>query len=291
MDPNSGMPEPSHITLDGLKLQYFDWGNEGKPTLLWMHGGGGHPVNWAQNVAHFRNDYRCLALTHRGHAGSEWAAPDRYGPSYLANEIGLFLDALDVKRASIVASSSGGMIAVLYAAEHPERVEKLAFTEMPPVLNDEWVDISRMLLSNIRDSFDSLQELCDWVRETHDPNMSDEKVKAYAAAAAQQSPDGKWRFKNDPAFERTEFGAGIEAAKALTLGRRPDPDYWYLLTQVTCPTLIIRGTKSTMMDPGIMKRMVAFMPNARGAEIEAGHVLYVDKPEEFNALVEEFLKS
>jgi pimeloyl-ACP methyl ester carboxylesterase len=33
------------------------------------------------------------------------------------------------------------------------------------------------------------------------------------------------------------------------------------------------------------------MPNARGAEIEAGHVLYVDEPEKFNALVDGFLKS
>jgi len=284
------MPEERFITLDGLRLQYFDWGDEDKPALLWVHGGGGHPVNWAQNAAHFCDAYRCLALTHRGHSGSEWAAPDRYGPAYLANEIALFLDALGIGKVSVVASSSGGMISVLYAATHPERVERLAFTEMPPVLNDEWVDISRMLLSNVRESFDSLDELIAWVRETHDPTMSDEKVRAFADAAAVQSPDGKWRFKNDPAFERAEFGSGIEAAKAITLGRRPEPDYWYLLTRVTCPTLIIRGTKSTMMDAGVLKKMVAFMPDARSAEMDAGHVVYVDKPDEFNALVEAFLQ-
>ncbi len=291
MDRNNGMPEPSYITLDGLKLQYFDWGNEGRPTLLWMHGGGGHPVNWAQNVAHFRDEYRCLALTHRGHSGSEWAAPDKYGHRYLANEIALFLDAMHVGRTSIVASSSGGMVGVLLAATRPERVEKLVFTEMPPVLNDEWVDISRMLLSNIRESFESLQELIDWVRATHDPNMSEEKVRAYALTAAQECPDGKWRFKNDPAFERQEFSAGIQAAKAIALGRRPEPDYWFLITQVNCPTLIIRGSKSTMLESGTMKKMVAFMPDARGAEIDAGHVVYVDKPDEFNSMVEAFLKS
>ena len=59
-------PTDVMITANGMNLHYLDWGNEGAPVMLMLHGLRGHCHSWDDVSARFRGDYRVLALDQRG---------------------------------------------------------------------------------------------------------------------------------------------------------------------------------------------------------------------------------
>src|SRR5262249_59336916 len=56
-----------------LKLQFWDWGTEGKPTVILIHGGLDHARNWDWVARALRDDYHVYAIDLRGHGNSAWA--------------------------------------------------------------------------------------------------------------------------------------------------------------------------------------------------------------------------
>ena len=119
---------------NGVELAYVELGNpRGRPVLL-LHGYTDSSRVWSI-VAPYLADHRLLIPDQRGHGAS--SAPDCcYSPSDLADDARLFLDALGVRRASVVGHSMGSMVAQVLAAEHPGRVDRLVLagsTALVPV--------------------------------------------------------------------------------------------------------------------------------------------------------------
>ncbi|HMI91336.1 MAG TPA: hypothetical protein VK509_08230, partial [Polyangiales bacterium] len=50
-----------------LRLHYVDWGNEGAPPLLLVHGNRDHCRNWDWVAEALRDDYHIIAPDLRGH--------------------------------------------------------------------------------------------------------------------------------------------------------------------------------------------------------------------------------
>ena len=50
-----------------LKLHYADWGNEGKPPLILLHGGRDHCRNWDWTAQALRDDWHIICPDVRGH--------------------------------------------------------------------------------------------------------------------------------------------------------------------------------------------------------------------------------
>lgn len=55
------------------KLQFWDWGTEGKSALVLVHVGLDHARNWDAVARALRDDYHVYALDLRGPGNSEWA--------------------------------------------------------------------------------------------------------------------------------------------------------------------------------------------------------------------------
>lgn len=286
----TNVPEPSFITIDNLKLHYLDWGDDGKPVLLFLHGLTGQAYDWVYTANHLQDKYHCIALTNRGHGDSQWADVNRYTIQDFAIEVALFIDALNIERLSILGSSLGGMNGIFYAATHPERVTKLIVSDVPPEFNAEWMVKWRLILSGVKSEFGSFAEFFDMMRQTRDPLAAEEKVRGFVAYATRELPGGRLAWKHDVEMEKAFYKGFIRDSQAILLGRKPEIDWWYLLAQVRCPTLILRGTESSLLDHETIQKMVAAMSKAEMVEVEgSGHVLFWDKPDEFNQIVEEFL--
>ena len=58
---------------DRLKLQFWDWGTDGKPAMILVHGGLDHARSWDWVARALRDDYHVYALDLRGHGNSAWA--------------------------------------------------------------------------------------------------------------------------------------------------------------------------------------------------------------------------
>ncbi len=96
-----------------------------KRTLLFIHGFGGQASQWARQLSHFSREARVIAYDLRGHGQS-----DKPASQYTMEEIQQDLETLVTRlrlpeRFILLGHSFGGAIAAQYAANHPERVERL----------------------------------------------------------------------------------------------------------------------------------------------------------------------
>ena len=120
------MPRLEHkrINLAGVNLHYAQAG-EG-PVVLLVHGLGTSSVTWSHNIEPLAGaGYTVLAPDLPGHGDSDKPRSLSYGPAAGARVIHDFLDALGVNRVSLVGNSAGGLIAGLFALDHPLRVDRL----------------------------------------------------------------------------------------------------------------------------------------------------------------------
>jgi 2-hydroxy-6-oxonona-2,4-dienedioate hydrolase len=99
-------------------------GSEGKPTLIFVHGTGGHLEAFTRNIESHARHFRVIALDMIGHGFSD--KPDRpYEIHEYVTHLRDFMDALGIDKAHLHGESLGGWIVAQFAIEHPERVRKL----------------------------------------------------------------------------------------------------------------------------------------------------------------------
>lgn len=125
------------VIVNGLSLNVTDIPaipgqrfGAGQTPIVMIHGLAASSAFWylagAPNLAMFGP---VLLYDLRGHGKSE-TPPSGYGVGSMADDLGALLDARGIERAHLVAHSFGGMIALLYALRHPERVESLALIDV-----------------------------------------------------------------------------------------------------------------------------------------------------------------
>jgi triacylglycerol lipase len=94
------------------------------PVVLFLHGFGGNGTNWSLQFPALRARFTVIALDQLGFGES--SKPHlAYNADVLADSAIHFLDALAIKRATIVGASMGGDVAARIAAKYPRRVERL----------------------------------------------------------------------------------------------------------------------------------------------------------------------
>ena len=113
----------------GLKFHYLDYGTEGRPPMLCVHGGAAH-AHWYDFVAPaFTPDFHVRSLDLRGHGDSAWADPPEYMYANYAADLDAFCEKLDLRDFVLMGHSMGGTVCLLYAALHPGRVGKLVIVD------------------------------------------------------------------------------------------------------------------------------------------------------------------
>ena len=115
------------VTVNGVKLQYLDWGGKGE-TLLFLHGLGDSAHIFDGIAPRFTDRFRVLALTRRGHGQSD--KPETgYETRTLVEDIKQFLDALKLNRVTLVGHSMADKEMTLFAGLYPQRVKKLVYLD------------------------------------------------------------------------------------------------------------------------------------------------------------------
>jgi pyruvate dehydrogenase E2 component (dihydrolipoamide acetyltransferase) len=126
-----GEVEERDIDVGGIATHCLIAGPTTGPRIIFVHGLGGSLTTWSLNLAAFAENFRICALDLAG-AGSSAKPPDMdYSVSGLAAFLARFLDALgeDWQRATIIGHSLGGAIALAYAGNYPQKVERLALID------------------------------------------------------------------------------------------------------------------------------------------------------------------
>jgi pimeloyl-ACP methyl ester carboxylesterase len=233
------------------------------PPLLLLHGWGATkelmlPI--AQRLAGFR----VLAPDLPGF-GATPPPPQAWGVDEYAAWVVALLDRLEVPRASIVAHSNGGRIAIVVAATHPSRVDRLVLTDS----------------AGIRPRHGALYHwrvrTYRWLRGTARARWLPATVREAARRRADRRGSEDYR-----AAAGTVRGSLVRLVNA---------DLRPLLPRVGASTLLIwgeRDVETPLADGRVMEREI---PDSGLVVFEgAGHFAYAEQPDRFCRIVEVFLR-
>ncbi len=109
--------------VNGIKV-YFETYGEGLPMLL-LHGNGQGISSLGHQLKFFSAHYRVIAPDSRGHGQSEMGR-GRLTYEQMSEDANALLDKLSLKQVYVMGWSDGGIVGLLLAINHPDKVAKLA---------------------------------------------------------------------------------------------------------------------------------------------------------------------
>ena len=244
------------------RIHYLQYGQKSaNPPVVCVHGLTRNAFDFQFLAASLAKAGRwVLAPDIVGRGGSSWLDdPAGYRIETYCGHMLAWLDALELGKVDWIGTSMGGLIALGIAPAG--RFNSLILNDIGPHVPKSAMEMISAYLG-LELFFDSVDEIELHLRQVHAPfgNLSDSQWRHLAEHSARQSGE-RWQLHYDPQI-RVNFA---EAAQ-------DDIGIWELWQQVTCPTLILRGKESALLDPPTLQRMLQERPNARAVEIDhAGH--------------------
>ena len=261
---------------DRLKLQFWDYGQDGKPSLVLVHGALDHARNWDWVAQSLCAHYHVFALDLRGHGNSAWAPGAPYSGIEHVLDLSALLDIIDDFPIRLVGHSLGGVIVLHYSGIYPARVRKAVSIEglgLPPDHRvhapapqrfREWIETVRGLEKRVPKSYPSIEAAVARMKEVN-PRLSDQVARHLTLHGTNWESDGSllWKFDN--------------YARAMAPLGHHIPDAVEVFRQITCPTLFFWGTESFLPIPEPDPRFQAVRQRRLIKVPGAGHWVHHDQ--------------
>jgi 3-oxoadipate enol-lactonase len=246
------------------------------PVILMLHGIGGGHLAFAPQVETFAGSgYRAVAWNMPGYGHS--APVDPYNFKALANSCIALIESLigaDEKRKNVIllGHSMGGMVAQEVIARRPDLVSKLILCGTSPAFGKPEGDWQAKFVAERTAPLDegkTMAELAEvLVPQMIGPGSLPEGVKLATHCMAQVHP--------------STYRRALQAL--MGFDRRES------LSAIHVPTLLIAGEHDKNAPPSVMKKMAAAIAGSDYAEMPGiGHLMNLEAPDEFDALVLSFL--
>ena len=289
LDTSDGFGPTSHsFVSQRLRLNYVDWGNAGKPTLILLHGGQDHARSWDWVARALRDDWHVICPDLRGHGDSAWSPDGAYAMAYFVADLAQLIEQQGDRPVTIVAHSWGGAVSIRYAGIYPERVRRLVAIEgvgwgrSPegdlPVGERwrNWIEARRALSARHMRHYATLEEAYARMREQNG-FLSEEQARHLTIHGTSRNEDGSWSWKFDN-YTRSRSPLDITDAELMELWGR-----------IECPVLLVHGQNSWASNPAEDGRAACFR-DARVLSLEnAGHWVHHDRFDAFVAALRDFL--
>ena len=259
--------------LDGKRAFAYTAAHEldpARPSVAFVHGAGLDHSSFGLQSRYFGYHGRnVLALDLPGHGRS--AGPPLPSIQEMADWVAKVLETLKIAKASLVGHSMGSLVALEFAARHPDQAERIAFISIgyPMKVAEPFLEAAR------NNDYAALDMHTIWGHA------------AQAALGGNPNP-GMWMHGDALArLERlapgvlyndlkasNEYAAGLESA-----------------AKVKCQALLILGKRDVMTPPRSSGNLMQAIAAARTLEVgSAGHTLMAEAPDATLDALIEFLK-
>jgi len=250
---------------NGLRLHCLDYGGEGKPPIIFLHGGSAHSHWWDFVAPAFTDRYHALALDQRGHGDSEWPPEWAYGTRHYVSDLETIVSTWTLGRPILVGHSMGAHNTLVFATRNADKVRAIAAIDTPPDYSERAVEFLRHFSKRPPRRFESLAEAIKSFRLLPRETIAKQEILDHVA-----------RFT----FKRDEYDQWIHKIDRRTMVREPldlaDED----LARIACPALIVKVNNSPLLDIAIARRMAESIPHGTLAEIDHGnHHIMLDNPD------------
>jgi pimeloyl-ACP methyl ester carboxylesterase len=246
---------------------YFESKGKG-PVVVLIHGGQMDRRMWDAQFDLFAKQYRVIRYDIRGFGKSE--APTK--PYSNAGDLDSLLRHLRVKRAALIGLSLGAAVAVEAALSYPEIVDSLVLV-CPGLGGFPFEDKANDLRAVVEAARDGAKETAAelWLQN---PYMS----------VAMENPALRGKLRR---LAQDNVACWLNNPLLL---RRPSPPAAERLREIRVPTLALGGERDVSDIHRIVAKLAAEIPGAQKQVLPgAGHLVPMEKPEEFNRLTLEFL--
>ena len=275
----SVQPKDKTVNVNGIDLHYLDWGNEGKPKILLLHGLRGHCHSWDDVSAEFCKDYHILALDQRGRGESDWAPGGDYSSQSFVADLEGFCEAVGFNKFTLVGHSMGGRNSIAFAGNNADKLENLVIVDIGPDLDPRGSGRITQELINVPEEFDSFEDVYAY-QSKQNRFCSEPVLRRRLTYATKELPNGKlgWRYDLE-----------IREQRRNNTGSK-QPDLWVNLPGIKCPVLIVRGSETDTLALETAEKMVEVLPAGRLVHVEeAAHMVFEDNPVGFIQALHEFL--
>ena len=215
-------------------------------------------------LAHFSQSRRAFAFDYPGYGESDPAAAGTTRDDYAAAILG-GMDTLGIDRAHVCGLSLGGVIAIALYTAAPTRCASLILADSFAVHPEGRAIYERSMAASV-----DMRALAEGRADA---------LLAQPADASVRSEVVETMAKIDPAAFRI-------GAEAVWLADQRDR-----AAAIRVPTLVICGTEDRVTSPTLSRELAHLIPDAQYEPIEgAGHLSNLERPAEFNNLVDAFLR-
>ena len=265
--------------LEGdCRIHYHEAGSG--PALILLHGSGPGVSGWSNfrgNFPVFAEGFRTVVMDMPGFGKSERPEFDRAYPKVAADAAARLMDSLGIEKAHLLGNSMGGYVALEFALAYPDKVDRLvlmgpgglAVNVLGPEQSEGARRLGEFMMAPSKKAMEAWVDTMVANKSVVDDQLIEERLANAMAPGA------------------------LESAMAIfaSLGQHPDPVPMYArLKGIKAPTLVTWGRDDRMLP--VEGALMGFrqLPNAElHIFSRCGHWAQVERKEEFERLVSEFL--
>lgn len=252
-------------SVPGARLYWKLEGREGAPALVLLNSIGTDMDLWDPVLPLLRARFRLLRIDTRGH-GASTAEPGDFSMPLLARDVLAAAHDAGIDRFALAGVSLGGMIGMELALARPRQVEKLAL-----VCTSATMDAAAWNERIAKVRGEGMAAIAD---------LAMGRFLSQAAEPAVYQTVRRQLLTMDP-----QGYAGCAAAiRDMELENR--------ISGIACPVLVVTGTCDTSTPlEGHGEHLLARIPGAAHAALEAAHLAPLEAPEALAAALVSFLES
>jgi non-heme chloroperoxidase len=249
------------IQLPGrVRLEFAEQGRRSGTPVIALHGVTDSWRSFEPVLPHLPPELRVLALSQRGHGGSDKPAGG-YRPADFAADVAAFMDMMEIESAVLVGHSMGSINAMRFAIDHPSRVAGLLLAGTmpwfgrPPELREFHREQIVPLVDPVPEAF-AREFQQSTLAQAIDASMLDGFV-----AESLKVPARIWRAAFD-GFMQHDFSARLR--------------------EIEVPALIVWGRHDAFCCAADQQAMLGLIRSARLVEYaDAGHAMHWEEPQRF----------
>jgi 3-oxoadipate enol-lactonase len=254
---------PRIITNNGYDIGYVEAGGGNATPIVFLHGVGSDKSVWHPQLEHFGRTRRAIAFDYPGYGDSD-PAPERQAADVGAVDAEFMHRRNDCGGIIVARGALGGVVAVAMSHHAAERCASL-------ILADTFAAHPNGLAIYER-SLEGSRDL---------PAMAEARVDVLLA----QPIDPQIRREVAETMSRIDPAAYRIGAKAVWLADERDH-----AQEIKVPTLVLVGDHDLITPVDLSSELVDLIPDARMQVIAgAGHLSNLEKPDAFNAIVDQFI--
>lgn len=247
---------------DGVDIWYETCGQG--PAITFLHGRAGNAASWWRQVAHFSKTHTVTVFDQRGFGRSPCMRDD-FRADALPGDVAAVLDAAGVTRSVLVSQSMGGISAMRFARDCPERLAGLIVSSSMAGIVP--MDIRRRLAELERANTVTLPD------------------RAFAPGYNDREPALYELYKQILSFN-TAFDPGWRARIA-----GPDQSFGAKdFNSYAVPTTFVVGEHDQFFPPKFVHEIAAWVPGATVIDMpDVGHSPYWESPDAFNETIRNWM--